>query len=224
MDNNYSKIITLNIEGIKMFLKDVTFPVYFLDFEAITNSKEWMFNHGMAIDQQLSTFSFLKIDSLLDDETKIKHYSMIGKKQEYELMAKSITDFYKNKGTVIVWGRDLETRGLGKLMKEGTEAQQKKIGYMISNLLDLQQLFYSGSFMRLEPSGKSSLDTIAKTYDVYKEAKIKDGKKAHFILQHATQQKIDKTHLENITKRVKEYNNADVINIKRVFIEVMKLI
>ncbi len=215
-------ITIMNKEGVKKFLKDLSFPVYFLDFEAITNSKQWMFNNDLDLDQQLSSFSILKIDNMNDDETKIKHYNFVGKDHDYEVMAKKLTDFYKDNGTVIVWGRDLEVRGIAKLIKESPDSHNKKLSTMLANMIDIQQLFYSGSFIRVEPHGKSSIDAVAKAYDVYQPSRLQDGKKAHFILEHALQPDTTPSHLRNIERRINEYNNADVINIKRVLVEILK--
>ncbi len=223
MDYDYNNNITImNIEGVKQYLKDIKFPVYFLDFEAITNSKQWMFNHGLDLDQQLSSFSLLKINSIDDDETKIKHFNFVAEPTDYVKMAKKMTDFYKDGGTVVVWGRDLEVRGLAKLMKEAPESYHKKLSTMLSNILDIQTLFYEGSFMRIEPHGKSSLDGVAKAYGTYESARIKDGKKAHFVLEHALSSNVEGSHLNNISRRIEEYNNSDVINIKRILIEILK--
>lgn len=215
-------VTIMNKEGVKEFLKDLTFPVYFLDFEAITNSKQWMFNNNLDLHQQLSSFSMLKIESENDDETKIKHFNFIGKEHNYELMAKKMTDFYKDAGTVVVWGRDLEVRGIAKLIKESPPSSYKKLSLMLANMIDLQQLFYDGSFLRTEPTGRSSLDAVAKAYGVYQPARIQDGKKAHFILEHSLKPGIDDSHIRNIDRRISEYNNSDVINIKRILIELLK--
>ncbi len=216
-----NQLVVNNFEGIKEYLEGVKFPVYFLDFEAITNSKEWMFNHGLDTDQQLSSFSILRIDSLDDDETKIKHYSHIGIKENYKAMANSLTDFYKGNGSLIVWGRDLEVRGIAKLIKEADEGKQKKLGLLLANMVDLQQLFYHGSFFKIEPSGKSSLDVVAKVFGVYKKTKIKDGKNAHYILGHVIENNLNEPYIKKIRNRILEYNNSDVINIKRVFVEII---
>ncbi len=212
----------MNLGGVKEFLKDLKFPLYFLDFEGIANSKQWMFNHGLDLDQQLSSFSLLKIESLKDDETKIKHFNFVGTPTDYKVMAKKMTDFYKDNGTVVVWGKDLEVRGLAKLIKESPESMHKKLSQMLSNIVDIQQLFYDGSFIRVEPNGKSSLDIVAKAYGVYEQASIKNGKKAHFILEHAIKPNINPSHLNNIAKRIEEYNNSDVINIKRILVEILE--
>ncbi len=217
-----SGITIMNLAGVQEFLKDIKFPIYFLDFEGIANSKQWMFNNGLDLDQQLSSFSLLKIESLNDDETKIKHFNFVGQPTNYEVMSKKITDFYKDNGSVVVWGRDLEVRGLAKLIKEAPESQHKKLSQMLANMIDLQQLFYDGSFIRIEPTGKSSLDTVAKAYGTYVSSRIKDGKKAHFILEHAIKPNVTESHLKNIDRRLEEYNNSDVINIKRILIEILK--
>ncbi len=216
------RVTVMNKEGVKEFLKDLTFPVYFLDFEAITNSKQWMFNNGLSLDQQLSSFSILRIDSLNDDETKIKHYNFVGKEQDYEVMARKLTDFYKDNGTLVVWGRDLEVRGIAKLIKESPDSHNKKLSAMLANMIDIQQLFYEGSFLRIEPNGRSSLDAVAKAYNVYESSRIKDGKEAHYILEFALNNVVEASHLQSIERRITEYNNSDVINIKRILIEILK--
>ena len=138
-------------------------------------------------------------------------------------MAKKLTDFYKDKkGSVIVWGRDLEIRSLGKLIKEAPEALHKKLSLMISNMIDLQQLFHADSFMKLKPSGKSSLNSISKAYGIHLSTSIKNGKNAHFILKHALKENITKPYSKNIEKRIMEYNNSDVINIKRVLVKISR--
>lgn len=224
MDFYNNKMVTvMNKDGLKEFLKDFKFPVYFIDFEAITNSKQWMYNNGMDLHQQLSSFSMLKIEDVNDDETKIKHYNFVGKEVNYEVMAKRITDFYKDNGTVVVWGRDLEVRAIAKLIKESPDSHNKKLSNMLANMLDIQQLFHDGSFMRVEPVAKSALDAVANAYGVYQAARIQDGKKAHYILEFALlNPNVDESHLRSIERRIVEYNNSDVINIKRIFIELLK--
>ncbi len=214
----------VNKEAALKFLENLTFPIYFLDFEAITNSKEWMYKNNLSVDQQISSFSILKIDSIKDDETKIKHYCNINKKEDYGLMVKKLTDFYKDKkAPIVVWGQDLELRALSKLFREAPESLYKKLSFMFSNIFDLQQLFYGGSFLKIEPNGKTSLEGVARTLDVYLETKIKDGKSAHYLLQHSiTNEKIRPTHLDSIKKRLEDYNNADVINIKRILLKIFE--
>ncbi len=223
MEFDYTTGITLmNKEGVKEFIKDLKFPIYILDFEAITNSKQWMFNHNLDLDQQLSSFSILRIDSLNDDETKVKHFSFVGAEHNYEVMAKKMTDFYKDNGSVVVWGQDLEVRGLAKLIRSSSESYHKKLSQMLSNICDIQQLFYGGSFIRVEPHGKSSIESVAQAYDIYEPSRLKDGKKAHFVLEHSLKPEVTPSHLNNIKRRIEEYNNNDVINIKRVLVEVLK--
>ncbi len=216
------RVTVMNKDGVKEFLKDLKFPVYFLDFEAITNSKQWMFNNGLCLDQQLSSFSILRIDNANDDETKIKHYNFVGKEHNYEIMAKKLTDFYKDNGTLVVWGRDLEVRGIAKLIKESPDSHNKKLSTMLANMIDIQQLFYDGSFLRIEPNGRSSLDAVAKAYNVYEQSRIKDGKEAHYILEFALNNVVEPSHLSSIERRITEYNNSDVINIKRILVEILK--
>ncbi len=223
MDFYNNKMVTvMNKDGVKEFLKDIKFPIYFLDFEAIANSKQWMYNNNLDLHQQLSSFSMLKIENENDDETKIKHFNFVGKDANYEVMAKKITDFYKGYGSVVVWGRDLEIRGLSKLISESPESYHKKLSQMLANMIDIQQLFHDGSFMRIEPTAKSSLDAVANAYDIYQSARIQDGKKAHYILEYALNNDVNPQHLKSIERRIMEYNNSDVINIKRILIELLK--
>jgi len=96
---------------------------------------------------------------------------------------------------------------------------------MLSNLFDLRQLFHNGSFLKIEPYGKSSLNYVAETLNVYKKTIIKDGREAHFILESAIINKnIKKNKLKSISEKIEEYNNSDVINIKRVLVELYKLL
>ncbi len=219
---NNKMVTVMNRDGVREFLKDLKFPVYFIDFEAIANSKQWMYNNELDLHQQLSSFSMLKIENENDDETKIKHYNFVGKEVNYEVMAKKITDFYKGGGTLVVWGRDLEVRAIAKLISESPESYHKKLSSMLANLIDIQQLFHDGSFMRIEPTAKSSLDAVANAYGVYQPARIQDGRTAHYILEYALNPSVDSQHLRNIDRRITEYNNSDVINIKRIFIELLK--
>lgn len=224
-DHTELTVDILNKEGVKEFLKDLTFPVYFLDFECISNSKQWMFDHGMSVQQQITSFSILRIDSLDDDETSIKHYSQLGLKEDYSLMAKKLTDFYRDKnGTVVVWGKDLEVRSLAWLINKADESKHKKLSYMLSNILDLQQLFYEGSFISIKPFGKSKLEDVAMAYEVYLKTKLHSGKKAHYLLEHASTHELDEKQLSNINRRIEDYNNSDVINIKRILVKIMEQI
>ena len=215
-------MVVQSIEGVKEFLKDLTYPIYFLDFEAITNGKKWMFENGLALDQQISSFSILKIEKINDDETKIKHFNNVGEKEDYPRMAKSLTDFYKGNGSVVVWGQDLEVRSLAKLLKSSPTGLHKKLSTMLSKIIDLQLLFYHNSFINLKSSTKSSLDVVSKELDVYLPGKLADGKKAHFILEAATIHIKDESHIDNIKRRIEDYNNSDVINIKRILVEIIK--
>ncbi len=215
-------VIIQNKEGVKQYLKDLKYPIYFLDFEAITNSKQWMFDNGLTLDQQISSFSILKIEKIDDDETKVKHFNNVGEREDYPKMAKSLTDFYRDNGSVVVWGQDLEIRALAKLLKSSPEGLHKKLSKMLANIIDIQQLFYSNSFIELLSSSKSSLDIVAKEYGVYLPGKLADGKKAHYILEAAATSVTDESHLDNISRRVKNYNNSDVINIKRILVEILK--
>lgn len=215
--------VILNQEGVKAFLDGLTYPVYFLDFEAITNNKQWMFENSLSLDQQLSSFSILRIEKIDDDETKIKHFNNVGEREDYGKMAKRLTDFYKDQnGSVVVWGQDLEVRALAKLLKIAPKGLHKKLSKMLANIIDLQQLFYSGSFIKLNETSKTSLDIVAKEYDVYLKGKLQDGKKAHFILEAAVTKKMSESQYASISKRLENYNNSDVINIKRILVEILK--
>lgn len=227
MDNkkiyNQGAIIQ-NKEGVKEYLKNLKYPIYFLDFEAITNGKKWMFDNGLSLDQQISSFSILKIEKIDDDETKVKHFNNVGEREDYPRMAKSLTDFYRDNGSVVVWGQDLELRAIAKLLRSSPERLHKKLSKMLSNIIDLQQLFYNNSFIELSLSTKTSLGIVAKEYGVYLSGKLSDGKKAHYLLEAAANSITNKSHLENISRRVQNYNNSDVINIKRILIEILKQI
>jgi len=96
-------INVLNKEAAKKLLSNLSFPMYFLDFEVITNNKQWMFENNLSLDQQISSFSILKIEKLNDKESKIKHFNLVGKKEDYKLMTKKLTSFYQEeKASVIV--------------------------------------------------------------------------------------------------------------------------
>ena len=140
-------------------------------------------------------------------------------------MAKKLTDFYRDKkGTVVVWGKDLEVRSLAWLINKADESKHKKLSYMLSNILDLQQLFYEGSFISIKPFGKSKLEDVAMAYEVYLKTKLHSGKKAHYLLEHASTNELDEKQLANINRRIEDYNNSDVINIKRILVKIMEQI
>gem|GEM_PF-2971331 len=119
----------------------------------------------------------------------------------------------------------MELRVITKLLKSSNKSYHKKLSCMLSNLFDLRQLFHNGSFLKIEPYGKSSLNYVAETLNVYKKTIIKDGREAHFILESAIINKnIKKNKLKSISEKIEEYNNSDVINIKRVLVELYKLL
>ncbi|BDU67373.1 MAG: hypothetical protein TYPL_0260 [Candidatus Tyloplasma litorale] len=225
LKNKKERYKIINKKGIGEFLKDIKYPIYFLDFEAISEKKDWMLKHNLPLDQQISSFSILKINTKRDiNENKIKHFNFVGKKEDYKLMAKKLSDFYKNKpGTVVVWDRILENNALIKLMKNATKDDEVVISEMLKSIIDLQRLFIDKTFISVN---KVSLDFVSKAFSIYEDGGIKDGRKAHYILADAeiNKEKYTSKKLNNTSKRIEKYNNSDVINIKRVLFEILKII
>lgn len=225
MDNKKIKKqgpVILNQIAVKEYLKGLTYPIYFLDFEAITNGKQWMFDNGLSLDQQISSFSILKIESMNDDETKIKHFNNVGEREDYPRMAKRLTDFYRDNGSVVVWGQDLEIRAISKLLRSSPEGLNKKLSKMLAKIIDLQQLFYHNSFISLADTNKSALEVVAKEYGIYLKGRLEDGKKAHYVLEAAASRDMEQSQYDNISRRLEDYNNSDVINIKRILIKILE--
>ncbi len=211
-------------EILKKFFEEIKGPMYFLDFEAITFAPTIMAKNNLDLDQQLFSFSFLKVENFADLSEKPKHYNFVGKKLNYGQMASELARLYLNyNAKVFVWGAELEFKGLAKLIGHANQNYKRKLGTLIGNIIDLQVLFrgQKNRIVEIIPKHQNSLSYVAKAVTgTVIDSSLNNGKKTNYVLKAFVDKKTtDYRQLKNIDNKLYKYNNGDVIHIKRILFQ-----
>ncbi len=213
-----------NWDILEKFFDGIKGPMYFLDFEAITFAPIAMAKNNLDLDQQLFSFSFLKVDNFADLSEKPRHYNFVGKKLNYNQMASELSRLYVNyNAKVFVWGAELEFKGLAKLIGHANQNYKRKLGSLIGNVIDLQVLFrgQKDRIVEISPLHQNSLSFVAKAVTGSTiDSSLNNGKKTNYVLKAFVDKKTTAYHqLKNIDDKLTKYNNSDVIHIKRILFQ-----
>ncbi|NOQ50500.1 MAG: hypothetical protein GQ557_02445 [Mycoplasmataceae bacterium] len=239
-DNENPKKINFTIEYknkdlMRTFVKKINPPLFILDFEAITFLPKWMHENNLDLDQQIFSFSFLKISDFNDEKEIPFHFNFIkigmNHKNNYEVdykkMAKELANKYRQfqNSPVYVWSSELEYKAIIKLLRNSDQKDKLVLTNLLINIIDLQVYFRSKNdpIIEIVPVHKSSLSWISNAFGIKIESKLRNGQRTNYLLRNIINNKnISLENLNEQCEKLEEYNNSDVIKIKRILIKIHK--
>jgi hypothetical protein len=173
-------------EKIREFLKQIKYPLYFMDFE--TYKTAIPLYSGLRPHQNIP-FQF-SVHIIEKSGMGAKHISFIaeGNKDPRKAFFKKLKESVRNKGTIMVYNQSFESGVLEKL-GELMPGKKKAIEKIQSRLLDLLVPFREFSYYDCKQNGSASLKIVlpALTGKSYKGLEIAEGGSAsleYFFITH----------------------------------------
>jgi hypothetical protein len=168
----------INKEELKLFLENIKYPVYFLDFES----------YQQAIPNILQTKPYQQIPFQFSlhikksHDSKLEHREFLANPNEdpRRPLAKKLIEYIPDNATIVVYNSSFEKQIINSLANLFPE-YQKRLQTMSSNIIDLllpfQQNFFYTKEMRGSNSLKSVLPAIVPTLS-YTDLEVSNGGQA----------------------------------------------
>lgn len=207
--------------AIKDFLKCITYPLYFLDFETISFPIP-EFDFSKPYQQIPFQFSLYYKES---KRSKPKSFSFLADPfcDPRKRFVENLITSTKNPGSIIVYNAGFETARINELSRDFPE-YQKKLNSINDRIIDLmvpfrQKLYYKPS-MQSCFSMKAVLPAIASQYS-YDNLNIQEGGQAssEFLRMRSLK---DKKEIDVIRKNLIDYCNRDTYGMVIILEELEK--
>ena len=169
--------IHVDKEEIKIFLKKLEYPLYYLDFETFQTAIP-MFDGTKAYSQVPFQYSLHVQEK---ENSEAKHYEFLydGKNDPRKEFITSLHKFLGEKGTIVVYNQSFEINRM-KELGENFPEYKKWIEDIPSRTVDLLILFREFSYYNPKQQGSASIKKVlpAITGKAYKGMAISDGSTA----------------------------------------------
>lgn len=200
-----TKKIHLDKKAIQTFLKKLTPPLYYLDFE--TYSTAIPIYDGLKPYQQLPFQFSLHI---VDKETKHISFLAEGKEDPRKEFAKKIKESLGEKGSIIVYNQSFEIsriRELAEMFPEYKDWAEKTI----QRVIDLLEPFRNFHFYSKEQQGSASIKHVLPTLTgkSYSDLEIKEGGTASYEYYRITHEQATEEEIKEIRKNLEIYCGLD---------------
>ena len=148
--------IHIEKDNLKLFVSNLKYPLYFLDFETTQNIIP-CFENTKPYEQIPFMFS---LHYKKKKNSKLKHKVFIGNgKDQRFLLALKLAFWIRKKGTIIVFGDSLEKSVLSDLAKR-YNLLSKKLNKLHDNIVDLSIPFHKGFYYSKEMTNSLSLKSV----------------------------------------------------------------
>lgn len=202
-------------EAIRDFLQDISYPLYFLDFETYApaiplydNSRPYQqipFQYSLHINER--------------GQSKLKHCKFLGMPQEdprRELIEQLLKDIGDD-GSILAYNSGFETRILKELMRDFPEYEDQ-IDNVIKRIVDLmapfQKRFYYTPEMKGSYSIKTVLPALVPNLD-YSDLAIAEGSAAMYAFEQLLDE-TDENKVSEIRQHLEEYCSRDTLAMVRI--------
>ncbi|MCL2862354.1 MAG: DUF2779 domain-containing protein [Firmicutes bacterium] len=213
-------------QGIKTFLEEIKFPIYFLDFE--TYSSAVPFFDGQS-PHQLVPFQYSL--HILQKCGTIEHKEFLANeaKDEYKKLAEKLAkDIKTDGGSVVAYNKGFEMSCIKK-MADAFPKLEKKLHDAIFRMIDLLDVFQGGFYYNKEMGGSFSIKSVLPALfpnhpvlDYHKNEEIKGGMSAS--LAFVSLKNKTKTERARIRDNLLKYCHLDTLAMVEIYKELCRVI
>jgi len=207
--------IRIDKEAIENFLSDLSYPLYFMDFETFQPAVP-LFDNSKPYQQIPFQYSvFIR----KDENSEPEHFEFLAEPGEdpRKKFIEKLLDAIKGKGDVIVYNKAFEITRLKEIARDFPE-YVKEIDTLISRIKDLmipfQRKYYYAPEMKGSYSIKAVLPALVPEMS-YDDLEINDGGLAS-IAYESMQTETDLMRIAEIKQQLLEYCKQDTLGMVRV--------
>lgn len=213
----------INKKSIKKFLKNLEYPLYFLDYETLSSVVPYF--DGLSPYQQIPfQYSLHVLDK---PGGELSHFMYLHKENSNpaKALSKSLKSNIGTNGTVLVWSEGFEkncNKALGKLVPE-FETFYEKLNDRID---DLMIPFSSNWYVHKDFNGSSSIKHVLPvlvTELSYKELGIHEGATAQRLWMEAVLDGKRDGEKEKILTDLEEYCKLDTLAMVEIYKQLFKI-
>ena len=211
-------------ENIKEELKQLEYPLYFLDYETFAPGVP-LFDGYKPYQRMIFQYSLHVQDKQGGD---LKHYSYLAKDWEdpSEKLAKDLKEKIKEKGSVISWNMGFE-KGCDTEMGERYSERTSFFEDINNRMFDLMNVFKKGYYVHKDFYGSASLKRVLPVMVPelsYSDLEIQEGMAASNKWRDMIDPKTDKKDSEKIYDNLFKYCERDTLAMVKILERLNKLI
>lgn len=197
-------------EAIKLFLKKLKYPLYYLDFETVSAAIP-MFNGLNPYSQVPFQFS-LHIVQKEGGEPKHHAFLYNGSSDPRNEFLAELKNLIESKGSVVVYNQSFEIGRL-KELEEAFPEHKKWISNILKRIVDLLIPFREFSYYNPKQQGSASIKEVlpAITGKSYKGMKIADGGTASVEFFRITYKKCTEQEKQKVRENLLKYCELDTL-------------
>jgi len=207
----------INKPKIKKFLKDLEYPLYFLDYES-TKKAIPPYNKTKPYQQIVFQYSVHVLDT---PTAELKHYMYLHTENSNPVtpLTESLQKAIGPTGSVIVWHKDFES-ARNKEMAEYNKAYFDFYNNINERMIDLEIPFQQDWYAIKEFKGKSSIKYVLPALIPelsYKDLEIQDGLTTGRIWSEIVIDKKNTSNKDKMFKEMKKYNTLDTLAMVKIY-------
>ncbi len=214
---------TIDMTSIKKFLKNLDYPLYFLDYETLSSVVPYF--DGMTPYQQIPFQYSLHVLDKPDGE--LKHFMYLHKENSNpaKALSKSLKASIGTKGTVLVWNESFEkncNKAMANLLPEYAEFYED----LNERIDDLMIPFSSNWYVHKDFGGSASIKKVLPvlvTELSYLELGIHDGASAQRLWMEAVLDGKRDGEKEKILADLEEYCKLDTLAMVEIYKQLFNL-
>jgi|FLOH01.1.fsa_nt_gi hypothetical protein len=205
----------INVEGINEFLDQISYPLYFLDFETYQQAIP-QFNNLRPYEQIPFQYSLHYIES---ENGELKHSEFLGKEgaDPRKELAQGLVDSIPNNACIVTYNASFEKRIIGELAEHFSEFATRLTGIR-DNIIDLMVPFQNKHLYKKEMKGSYSIKYVLPALVPelsYKDLEISGGGQASetYAKLHLNE---DKNKIDEIRENLLEYCKLDTLAMVKI--------
>ncbi len=209
----------INKKEIKNFLKTITSPVYYLDFETFSTAIP-IYNKTKPYQQIPFQFSLHIV------KNTTKHHSFLAKGNDPRIeFIKELKKVLGNEGSIIVYNKSFEIRIL-KELAEFIPEESKWIESVIARIIDLLLPFRNFHYYNPKQEGSCSIKKVmpALTNKDYNNLEINKGDDASLAYMDIAFGNVSEEEKQKIRNNLLEYCKLDTEGMIHIIDELKKLV
>jgi len=209
--------VIINRDDIRVFLKSLRYPLYFLDYETFAGALPAF--DGLRPYQNVPFQYSLHILDKPGGQLRAEGYLHKEKSNPVEPLSQSLMSHIGPKGTVLAWHASFETgknEDMGDMMPEFRKFYSDVNGRVI----DLEEPFAEGQYVHKDFLGHSSIKNVLPVLIPelsYKDLNIQEGMAAQRIWMETVLEGKHEKEREQIFKDLEKYCNLDTLAMVKIY-------
>lgn len=206
----------INYDKIKDFLSEISYPLYFLDYESYNWAIPQFQNHTI---YQNVVFQYsLHIQGTPNSNMEHKEFLSVTHNDPMYEIAKSISENIGDSGIVMVWYKQFE-KGCNKEMGRVYPEFKEKLININSRIIDLSDIFSKQMYVDYRFNGSWSIKNVLPVLVPelgYKGLNINNGTLAMLEWKKLVYGNLDKNEKDEIYNNLLEYCGLDTFAMKKI--------